>query len=338
MQVLIAPNENFIFGEKTLFSADEAAGQTALSCENPQGFAAGDFVVLGRSGSETAEIRKIASTSTNSISVTVATSFAHYTDDPIVYIRYDQRKFYRSTTKGGSYSHLSGEGSPVNIEVDRPEGTSFEDSTGSSTSWYKATYYNSATAAETSVDDALAAEAGDAEAYTTIFKIRQEAGFEENDYISSELINRYREEAQMQIDGTLAIRYTVPFSSVPKLITHITTLLAAGLLLAKEYGVEADTEVAKTGERKIQRAETLLQKIVDGNILLITPAGSTVSTLTSARVSGSNAYDSTIEDKGEMFNLRDENFQMTDPSDPTSSSDRLSQDSRKTGTQWSSQK
>jgi len=338
MQILVAPIEEFILGEKTFFTEDEAVGQTSLLCTNVQGFSANEYVVLGRLGSETSEIRLIASVSTNSIVTTVATTFKHYKDEPIILIRYNQRKFYRSSSESGVYSHLSSEGSPVDIQVDVPEGTEFEDSSGTSTSWYKSTYYNSTTAAETSLDDATAVKAGDTESYTSVYKIRQEAGFEENDYISSELINRYREEAELQVDGSLAIAYSLPLSSIPKMVTHITTLLAAGFLLSKEYGLEADVEISKTGQRKIDRAEELLQKIVDGKLLLIDSSGNELSKKSSYRVSGSNSYDSSVVDRGEMFNLRDENFKLTNPAEPTSSGDRISEDSAKVGTQWSSQK
>lgn len=338
MQILIAPTEDIVLGERTSFSADEEAGQTVLSVDNPQGYSAAGYLILGKPGSETAEVRKIASTSTNSITVTVATTFKHYSAEAITALRYDQRKFYRSTSETGTYSHLSAEGSPVNIEVDKPEGTRFEDSSGTSTSWYKSTYFNSTTSEETDLADAVAVKAGDAESYTSIFKIRQEAGFEDNDYISSELINRYREESQMQVDGSIAIAYSLPLASIPKIITHITTLLAAGLLLSKEYGTEADVEVSKTGQRKIERAEALLQRIVNGELLLVDSSGSELSKKSTYKVSGSNSYDSSIPDKGEMFNLRDENFRLTDPTEPTSSGDRISDDSQRVGTQWSSQK
>ena len=337
MQLLIAPTENIASGEKTKFSAEEAAGQTVLSVDNPQGFVANDYVVLGQIGSEVIEIVQITTTSTNSIT-TGATKFIHKLEEPITKLYFNKRKFYRSTTETGTYTHLSSEGSPVNIQVDQPEGTSFEDSTGSSTSWYKATYYNSTSGLETSTDDAIATKAGDGEAYTSIFKIRSESGFEENNFISSEIIARYRDEAQMQVDGVLAITYSLPLSTIPKLITHITTLLAAGLLLSKEYGVEADVDVSKTGQRKIDRAEALLQKLIDGTLLLVDSTGIVLSKNSSYRASGSNSYDSSIADKGELFNIRDESFKMTDPTEPTSSGDRISEDSQKRGTQWSSQK
>lgn len=325
MQILLAPTEDIILGEKTYFSADEAAGQTILSVENTQGFVAADYVVLDVLSSEIAELLKISSTSTNTITLTTATIIAHAKDAPIQVIRYNQRKFYRSTTEDGTYTHLSSEGSPVNIQVDQPEGTEFEDSAGTSTSWYKATYYNSiAPGTESSLDDAVAVKAGDAEHYTSVYKIKVESGFQNNSYIGSDLVDRYRTEAEAQAEGAVIGIYQLPFSSTPKLFQHIITLLAAGNLLAKEYGMEADVEISKTGQRKIERAEELLEKIRNGTIILIGEDGTELGKRTDVMASCSNKYDSDIADQGEMFNVSDEKFNLTDPEDALASSKRSS--------------
>lgn len=321
MQILVAPLENIILGEKTSFSAEEAIAQTDLSVDNAQGFSVDDYVVLGKIGSETSEIRKISAVASDLLSITVdATKFLHVKGAPIRIIRYNQRKFYRSTTESGTYTHLSSEGSPVNINVDRPEGTEFEDSTGTTSSWYKATYYNSTSLIETSLSDAVAVKAGDTDHYTSIFKIKTEAGFQDNPYIGIELVDRYRIEAEAQAEGAVVSIYQLPFSSKPKLFQHIITLLAAGNLLAKEYGMEADVEVSKTGQRKIERAEELLEKIRKSKIILIDENGNELSKRTDMMASNSNKYSSSIADQGELFNIGDERFNLTDPADPLSSS------------------
>ena len=326
MQILVAPLEDIVLGEKTTLNTDEASGQSTLSVSNHQGLTTDDYIIIGEIGSETAELKKISSTSTSSgahtVTIDIVTSFEHYNDESITKVRYNQRKFYRSSTETGTYSHLSAEGSPVTIQVDAPEGTEFEDSSGTSTSWYKATYYNSTTSSESSLDDAVAVRAGDAEHYTSIYKIKSEAGFKNNPYIDSELVDRYRTEAESQAEGAVIGIYQLPFSSTPKLFQHIVTLLAAGVLLSKEYGLESDVEVSKTGQRKIERAEELLEKIRDSKILLIGENGTELSKRTDIMASSSNAYDSSIEDRGELFNLGDEHFKFTDPAEALSDSRR----------------
>lgn len=323
MNTLVAPLENFAIGEKTYLHAEITASETDLSVESVDGFGIGDFIAIGIIGDEITQIRQISDINDLIITLSAGVSFPHPVNTVITRLKYDKRKFYRSSTENGIYSHLSAEGSPIALAVDSTEGTQFDDSTGTSTSWYKATYFNSATLEETPLTDAIAPQPGESAYYTTLYKIRDEAGFKDNDYITSELIGRYRDEAQMEVDGFLAIAYSTPFTSVPKLVTHITTLLAAGLLLAKEYGTEADIEISKTGQRKIERAEELLTKIKTGDILLISPTGAELNKKSTVLMSGSNVYDSNNVGKGQLFNISDENFKFTDPAEPTASSDRL---------------
>ena len=322
MNVLVAPLENIVLGEKTTFSAEEAVGETTLSVTNSQGFSVNDFIILGHIGSETAEIRRIESITSTTITVTTATSILHAEEEPIRLIRYDQRKFYRSTSEAGTYTHLSAEGSPVDIDVDKPEGTEFEDSSGASSSWYKATYYNSYSGDESDIDNAVAVKAGDVEHYTSIYKIKDEAGFKDNSYISSELIDRYRTEAEAIAESTVAIVYQVPLASTPRIFQHIVTLLSAGLLLSKEYGLESDVEISKTGQRKIERAEELLEKIKSGEVLLLSASNAELSRQTTNLASCSNAYDSSKYNKGELFSLKDELFRMANPETGDGSTDK----------------
>lgn len=313
MQILIAPLENIILGEQTSLSTEEASGQITLSVENAQGFSANDFVVVGLPGSETAEIRQVESVTTDSIVVTVATSFLHTKNERVQVLRYNQRKFYRSTSETGTYIHLADEGSPVAIDVDKPDGTEFEDSTGVSTSWYKATYYNSYTGIESDLADAVAVKAGDAEHYTSIYKIKDEAGFKDNSFIGSALIDRYRTEAEALAESAIAIVYQIPLASAPRIFQHIVTLLAAGFLLLKEYSLENDVDTTKNGQKKVERAEELLQKIADGDLLLLSESNTELSKQTTNQASSSNEYNDSKYDKGEMFTTEDENFRMANP-------------------------
>lgn len=318
MQILIAQTEDFIFTERTNFSADEAVGQTVLSCDNCQGFAADDYVCLGTVGDELAEIGQVSSVSADlkTITLTTAIKHAHKKRELIQLVLFNQRKFYRSTTETGTFSHLSGEGSPKTLEVDRPDGTLLEDTSGTSTSWYKATYNNTTTGVETSLTDAIAIKASEANHYTSINKIKTEAGMEENYYIPIEMVNDYRLEAENQAESTVAGVYSLPFSSIPPIFEQIVRLLAAGLLLSKEFGVEMDAEINKTGKSKIARAERQLSKIVDGSMLLIGEDGSILTKASTILASSSNVYNET--DKGEMFNVGDEIWRTKDPDYPTS--------------------
>jgi len=326
MQILLAPTEDIVLGEKTFLSAEIAATTTVLPVFNTVGFVVDDYIAIDVIGSEISELRQISAidASAKTITISVVTYILHSKDATITKIRYNQRKFYRCSTETGTYIHLSSEGSPVAIQIDQPEGTEFEDSSGIATSWYKATYYNSTTSIESSTNDAVAVKAGDSEHYTSIYKIKTESGFQNNAYIGSDLVDRYRTEAEAQAEGAVIGLYDIPFSSTPKIFQHIVTLLASGSLLSKEYGLEADVEVSKTGQRKIERAEELLEKIRNGDLLLVGEDGSKLATKTGVMASCSNVYDEDIEDQGEIFNVADENFNLTDPDEPISSSKRAS--------------
>ena len=313
MNILVANLENHALGEITSFDAEEAISQTELTVKNSQGFSTNDYIILGIIGSETAEVRQISSTTATSITISVATSFLHEKNAPIQLLRFNQRKFYRSTTEDGTYLELTTEGSPVDIQVDKPEGTSFEDSTGTSTSFYKVTYYNSHSSLESAIADSVATKASDAEHYTSIYKIKDEAGFKNNSYIGSDLVDRYRTEAEAIAESTIAIVYQIPLASTPRIFQHIVTLLSAGLLLSKEYGLESDVDSSKTGQRKIERAEELLERIKNGEILLLNTSSAELSRQTTNLASCSNAYDSSKYDKGELFTTEDERFRFANP-------------------------
>lgn len=324
MQVLSAPIENAVLGEQSAFSADVVAGATSLTVYNTQGFVEHDYIIIGTIGYEKAELLQVKSvTVPGTLVLEVACSFAHLKDESIQRIFYNKRKFYRSATESGTYSHLSTAGSPVDIDVDNAEGNIFEDPDGTATSYYKATYFNTTTSKETDLSDSLPALAGDSDHYTSVYKIKVEAGFKDNPYIDSDLIDRYRLEAESEIDGYVAGFYQLPFVSVPKMIQHICTLLAAGNLVSKEYGLEMDLEISKSGDKKIQRAEDLLKRIQEGTIKLIDSIGGVLSMTSSNLASCSNAYDDSVYNKGELFNISDESFKLTDPSEPLSSSDRI---------------
>ena len=318
MQILIAATEDFVFTEKTKFSADEAIGQTVLSCDNNEKLTANDYLMLGYLGNDLSEMKQIGSVATDlkSVTLTEATKHAHAKGTPITKMLFNQRKFYRATSESGTYTHLSGEGSPIDIEVDDPSGTLLEDTTGTSTSWYKATHYNSATAIETALADAIASKAGEAEHYTSLYKIKLEAGMSDNYYVPTEIISDYRDEAENQAESSVATVYSLPFDSIPRIFEQIVRLLASGLLLSKEFGMEANIEIGKTGQRKIDRAESLLEKIKSGILSLIGEDGDLVSKTSALQASSSNVYNQ--EDKGEMFNVGDEHWRAKDPEYPTS--------------------
>lgn len=324
MVTLTAITEDHILSEETELASDASSSDIILTVDNNDGFSEDDYVVIGRLGNDQTELKQIGSVSdSDGITLKNGLNFTHDKNTVLTKTTYDQRKFYRASSKDGTYSHLSEEGSPVDLEVDNPRGTSFEDTTGTTTSWYKATYYNSTTSTETDLSNAIAGQAGEADHYTSIYKVKDQAGFGTNQYISDSVISDYRREAESEIDGRLAADYNVPFSTVPDIITHITTLVAAGNMLIKEYGEEADVEVSKTGQRMLDRAYGLLEKIENDIITLVDEDGNVLTESLSMLASCGNTYDSEDARTGRFFNLSDENFQGVDFDDDTGTTSTL---------------
>ncbi len=270
-------------------------------------------MVIGRLGSEQTELVLISSITGSTITLDAQTSFAHKKGLEVQKILFNKRIFYTATTKTGIYSPLTG--GTKTIEVDRPNGTFFEDAAGTSSTWYKATYYNSTASptVETHLDDAIPAQGGDSDHYTSIYSIRKQAGFEEAFGVSDEIISDYREEAENEFESRIVSVYPTPLTTKPKIGRQIVNLLAAGNLLIKEYGMEANIEISKSGARMIDRANALIDKILDGSLKLIGDDGSLLGTQGIFLVSGSNVYDGTTQNKGELFTLEDEIFKAADP-------------------------
>ncbi len=203
---------------------------------------------------------------------------AHSAGARVTFLRGNQHKIYRAAKNASGtipddseFSLLAG--GTIDIDYDQAH-TDFQDSTGGSDYWYKATQYNTVTSAETSLAEAKAVRGGGFGHYASIDAIRSEAGFTQNPYITDAMIAARRDDAESEINGELVGMYTIPFEApVPPVITNITRLLAAGWLLAAEYGpVSSGTN--KDAKDKLAQGRDLLEKIKKREIVLTDEAGS----------------------------------------------------------------
>ena len=322
MQVLNAPIEDFILGEKTSLRENISEGVTSIPVASSKGYENDQFIIIGEVGSESTELAQISDTiedDVDKLEISSVTEFEHKKGVEIRRIRYNKRKFYRAEEKDGTYIQINN--SPVEIEVDQTF-TEVEDANGTSSSWYKATYYNDFTQTETSLDSAAASKAGDTDHYTSINKIIEEAGFEDNSYLETSIVSRYRDEAEAEVNSAIAGIYDVPIIESSKLLQRIVTLLAAGYLLKKEYAMEGDSDIGRSGTPKIERANELIEKIKEGDYTLVNQDGVVLKKGNEILASSSNEFSSSRIDKGDMFNLRDEHFKFTNPDDPLADSKR----------------
>lgn len=264
MKSLTAPTEEFAKGEATRLAADAAAGSTVtLSLENNNGFANADFIAIGHEGNELCELAQINQAVTGNTAVRVATlKFNHLTGEPVRLFKYDKRKFYGATSADGAYTELTGDGSPKPIEVDDPMGTTLEYS-GSTYTYFKATYYNSQTDTETDPNDATAVAGDESLRYAGLYFIRKHAGLAGNYRYSDLNVEEKRKQAENEIKSAIAARYVLPLASVPGLITRICILLAAGYIDYEEFGADGQ------GVKWLGEARAILKSIKEGKQLLL---------------------------------------------------------------------
>jgi hypothetical protein len=261
MKVLLATTEDFIKREKTFVSADVASGAGAvIQTPNANGYAINDYIVVGWEGSEQAEMCKITNVGGNNLTVDMLL-LSHKQDEPIVKYRYNKRKFYGSTTAGGSYIELTGYGSPVQIQVDDPQGTILEYTGSEGYLFFKSTYWNTTTSEESNIADANEVNADESLRYCSLYAIKKQAGLTNNPYITDGITENYRKQAENEVDSYLTARYVLPLTNssgnleIPALVQRITILLAAGYQDYQEFGGEGE------GVKWLGEARSILKQL-----------------------------------------------------------------------------
>lgn len=267
MKVLYAPTEEFVRGEKISIAADVAAGSAvSVTVTGNQGININDFVVIGVEGTDTCEIQEVSASVTPGTSIQIGTVlFSHKADEPIVVFKFNQRKFYGSTTLTGSYAELASSGSPKSITVNDPQGTSLEYSGNEGYVYFKATYFNATTNEETNIADAVGVLADESVRYCTIDAIRRQAGLTENPFVTDGMIEVYRLRAENEVNSYLYQRYILPLLNdttnlpeIPAIVENATTLLAAGYMDYREYGKDGE------GVKWLGEARGILKTIQNG--------------------------------------------------------------------------
>lgn len=140
--------------ERSYLSQGISAGVTSVTIDNTNGFANTNRIMLGELGREKTEIVSVGAVVTAGTALTTTTTvFPHEAGGPVTVLRFDQIKYYRSTTgKTGTYSLLA----TVDIDVDNADLlTNYDDTTGVSTYYYKVSFYNSVTTLESSLSDPI---------------------------------------------------------------------------------------------------------------------------------------------------------------------------------------
>jgi hypothetical protein len=137
LAVITQNHPNVSKNPKTFTTAKHVIGNTALSVSNTEGFAQYNYVLVGELGSDSCELRQIASlTGVNTMTVD-ALVIDHPINTPITFLPYNKVRFYRSTDGGVTYSINATKDIAVASDV------TFNDDGASVTSYYyKNTFYN----------------------------------------------------------------------------------------------------------------------------------------------------------------------------------------------------
>lgn len=265
MRTLSAPTEDFIKGERTSLGADVSAGASnvAVTVLNNTNLSQNDYIVIGLEGSEQAELVQINAAVTAGTAIQVdALKFNHKKGEPVVLYKYNQRKFYGSTSADGTFTELAAGATDLEIQVDNPQGT-ISEYTGSTYTYFKATYYNSTTSLETDISDSEAVLADDTARYCSLYAIRVQAGITKNPFITDGRVESKRQQAESLINSYIFSVYVLPLAEIPGIITRICELLAAGWIDFEEYGPEGQ------GVKWLGEARSMLKMLNSGELVLI---------------------------------------------------------------------
>lgn len=252
-------------GETAQLGADVAIGATSITIEYTDNLDAGDYLYLGRLGSESGEQVTINTvTSATTVILVSGTLKEHRADDPVTVLFGNKIKVYRAPNTDNrrpadnQYVFLE----TISIDFDQVA-TNYLDEDGGSNYWYKYIYLNESSAQETSLDSSQAVRGGVYGVYCSLGDIRSEAGLKNAKNLPDATVSMYRRRAQAEIDSKLGTVYTVPFNPVPDAINEIATLLGAGWLLLKEYGAMNEGN-RKSGGAKVKEARDWLSLIQTG--------------------------------------------------------------------------
>jgi hypothetical protein len=129
--------------QETVLSVDVDATDTTSTVENNTSFDTNDYVVFGVLGEEKTELVLLTSTTgTTVLGHSTGPVFDHGARTGLYQIKYNQAKVYRATSETGTYSLLT----TVDLTPD-DDVTTYDDTAGTSASWYKVKYYNETTTA-----------------------------------------------------------------------------------------------------------------------------------------------------------------------------------------------
>lgn len=263
--------------EELKLSADAAAAALSFSVFNPDNIAPADYVVLSP-GLEKGELRKIdaGGVTGNVVTTTLALSLQHRNGERVIKLYGNKIKVFRAPNVDGNVpadDQFTLLGS-VTIDADQPF-SYYTDAAGGTGFWYKFVYFNDVTSGITDLSLSEAIRGGGYGHYVSLGEIKAEAGLDQNRRFDPSEVAQRRVEAESEVKGVLAAAgYILPLQMtsgagfVPALISGVTRLLAAGLILQQNYGTTKVGD-SKNGKLKSDAARATLDRIAKNKIVLL---------------------------------------------------------------------
>lgn len=220
--------------ERTELLEAASASDSVLRVLSTADFTMGDILYVGSQGREGCEKAVVASIgSATQLTLQSPLKYAHIAYDDVCSVLGDTIRVYRAPNVDGK---IPADGSFVALATRaiEPEqlSTYYRDSNGTSDHWYKFTYTNLNTGAETDLADSTATRGQDFGNYCSLREIREEAGALQATTLPDTTVALCRTNAQNEINAALRNVYgkKVPFNPVPGQIKTLTIQLAAALL------------------------------------------------------------------------------------------------------------
>jgi len=204
---LTIDNPQLLYAELTTLTADAAASATSLSVTASTDISIADLLLLEKPGTDVAEVVRIATVPTNtSLTITTGLKFAHNAEISLTKVDFDKIRIYRSATETGVYSLIA----TVFVDYHSPDQvTTYYDSAGISTDFYKVDFLNSISSVASELSGALSAQVI-LKGYTNLQLIERFLGdrFDSTTFPSDAAIQGWIEEAEREIDDECQTSFT----------------------------------------------------------------------------------------------------------------------------------
>lgn len=260
--------------ERSALAAPVITGDSIISVESTAGYAADDIIYLGALSREGCERVVVASVdSAEQLTLTAPVTLDHPQFDAVTSVVGDRVRIYRALDIDGNVpaDELFSVLATRSIDADQVL-THYTDSSGSSSYWYRSTYYNEATTAETSLSDSQPVRGDDFGHYASLSEIRREAGFENATNLSDVIVDQKRRAAETEVNTELGGVYQVPFiKPIPEAIRSVTISLAAGLLKQYAYpGSSAGDKAVKDARATLAQLKLKTSGLPDDEVTALT--------------------------------------------------------------------